>query len=181
MANRCDCCGCVLESDYGTSTVAGSGTTTDPFTVTRTDPAFIRPMARVTRVAVLGGVPNNTPTPVPFDTEVFDTDMMWVIGTPTLITFQKAGLFSFGASWSWPSNTTGQRFGFLTVFRGATVITTINEAVQTTTGDLRRQLNYQWYVEIGDTLRLDVAQTSGGALNLNSGVAMWALYHGRKV
>lgn len=181
MPNRCDCCGCQIESDYGTSTVSGAGTAEDPYTVTRVDPAFVRPALRVTRAAVLAAVPNNTPTSVPFDTEVFDTNNMWVIGTPQYITFQTAGVFSFGFGWIWPSNTTGKRYGFITyepVSGGA--ISFIDEEVQTTTGDLRRKLEYQYFFQIGDRIRLDVAQTSGGALNLTSAVG-WAIYHGRKV
>lgn len=181
MANRCDCCGCFIEEDYGTTTVAGSGTHEDPFTVTRVDPAFVRPAVRITRAAVLPSVPNNTITPVPFTAEVFDTDNMWSVGTPTLITFNTPGIYQFGANWIWPSNTTGQRFGFwiYTPVAGPSV-TMIDETVQTTGGDLRRQLNYQWHFSAGDTIRLDVAQTSGGALNLNSAVA-WAVYIGRYV
>ena len=181
MANRCDCCGCVLEPDYGTTTVAGSGTAADPFTVTRVDPAFIRPAVRITRAAALASVPNNTPTTVPFTAEVFDTDTMWDVGNPNYIVFQKAGIFSFGYSWIWPSNTTGQRLGAIVYepIVGA-ASTLINETVQTTSGDFRRQLSYQWFFQIGDRIRLDVTQVSGGALNLNSAIG-WAVYHGRKV
>lgn len=181
MANRCDCCGCVIEADYGTTTVSGSGTSEDPFTVTRVDPAFVRPAVRVTRAGALAAVPNNTPTPVPFTAEVFDTDNMWSALTPDRITFNTAGVYQFGANWIWPSNTTGQRFGFwVYVPIVGPAVSLIDETVQTTTGDLRRKLDYQWHFAAGDYIRLDVAQTSGGALNMSSAIA-WAVYMGRKV
>ena len=178
--STCDCCGCLLVDDYGTTTVAGTGTQEDPYSVTRIDPAFIRPAVRVTRASTLATV-NNTPITVPFTAEVFDTDTMWIGGNPNYITLQKAGVFSFGFSWIWPSNTTGLRYGWI-VYEpiAAPAIELIDEIVQTTTGDFRRQLNYQWYFQIGDKIRLDVAQSSGGALNLTSAIG-WAVYHGRKV
>lgn len=181
MPTNCSCCGCVLEDDYGTSTVSGDGSHADPYTVTRVDPAFVRPAVRITRAGALASVPNGTVTNVPFTAEVFDTNNMWVVGTPERITFQTAGIYSFGFSWIWPSNTTGKRLGYVIYFPiSGGSSTLIDEEVQTTTGDLRRQLNYQWYFSVGDYIRLDVAQQSGGALNLSSAIG-WAVYHGRKV
>lgn len=179
--SRCDCCGCVLEDDYGTSTVAGTGTFDDPFTVTRVDPAFVRPAVKVTR-SILANVPNNTPTEVPFTTEVFDTNAMWIVGTPTRITFQTRGIFQFGAYWTWPANTTGRREGLwrYTPANGSGAVTLINESVATSGNVFRRQLNYQWFFEIGDYVELLVTQSSGGLLNLDAADA-WAVYMGRKV
>lgn len=181
MAGRCDCCGCVLVDDYGTSTVTGAGTEADPYMVTRVDPDFIRPAVRITRVTTLATT-NNTPETVPFTAEVFDTDNMWDVGNPTRITFNTAGVYSFGANWQWPSNTTGRRGGdwFYTPFNGVPPFELIEEDVQTTSGVFRRQLNYQWFFQVGDYIELDVTQSSGGALNLNAASA-WAVYHGRKV
>lgn len=178
---RCDCCGCVFEDDYGTSTVAGTGTFDDPFTVTRVDPAFVRPAVKLSRTT-LASVPNNTPTEVPWVTEAFDTDTMWVVGNATRITFRTRGLFQFGARWQWPSNTTGLRGAEWILVPAATGIDVplIDELTDPPSGAFNRQLNYQWYFEVGDYIELLLTQSSGGALNLDSADG-WAVYMGRKV
>lgn len=178
---KCDCCGCVLVDDYGTSTVSGQGTAADPFVVSRVDPAFVRPAVKITRITTLATV-NNTPEPVPFTAETFDTDNMWVVGSPTRITFRTAGIFQFGAIWQWPSNTTGRREALwrFTPVSGSGAVTLINESVATSTGFFDRQLNYQWHFEVGDYVELLVTQSSGGALNLQKAEA-WAVYMGRFV
>lgn len=178
--SRCDCCGCVVQADYGTSTVAGTGTIADPFMVTRVDPAFVRPMVRVTG-GVMAAVPNNTPTAVIYGTEVFDTNNMWVIGQPTRITFQTRGFYLFGSRVIWPSNLTGNRISTwrYTPANGSGAVNFVSSQSDAPSGDLNKQLNYQWYFEIGDYIELLVTQVSGIALNLNSSSA-WAVYTGRK-
>lgn len=177
--SKCDCCGCSITDDYGTSTVTGEGSLDDPYQVSRVDPAFVRPMVRIT-APVQAGIANNTPTLVSFNTEVFDTDNMWVIGSPTVITIRTAGLWVFGASSVWPGNTTGNRFMFWQYTSPSGSITLIDSARDATTGDMGFELNYQWHFEVGDILSLQVAQTSGGALNHNSANA-WFCWVGRFV
>lgn len=178
--SKCDCCGCQVADDYGTSTASGTGTAADPFMITRVDPAFVRPMVRVTG-GVIAAIPNNTPTPVPFSAEIFDTDNMWVIGNPTIITIQTAGFFIYGSRVVWPSNNVGNRHSFITHFPvSGPAVGSITNQDNAPTGDYDRQLNYQSYFSVGDQLRLDVAQVSGGALNLTASV-FWAVYIGRKV
>lgn len=180
--SRCDCCGCQFADDYGTSTVSGSGTSADPFTVTRVDPAFVRPAVRVTGGTV-ASVPNQaTPlTVVPFNTEVFDTDNMWVIGSPTRLTLQRTGFYVFGAEILWPSNATGNRIMEWrhTPISGSGAVALLDNRNDAPSGDYSRQLNYQWYFTAGDYLELYVGQVSGGALNMTSSIA-WAVYIGRK-
>lgn len=178
---RCDCCGCVLEDDYGTSTVSGDGTADDPFVVTRVDPAFVRPAVKLSR-GTLASVPNNTPTVIPWATEVFDTDNMWVIGSPNRITFRTRGIFQFGAQWQWPNNVTQLRGAewYHTPIATGVAVRLINELTDPPANVFQRQLNYQWYFEVGDYIELYLMQSSGGALNLDSANA-WAVYMGRFV
>ena len=178
---KCDCCGCVFDDDYGTSTVSGEGTADDPFTVTRVDPAFVRPAVKLSRTT-LASVPNNTPTEVPWVTEVFDTDSMWSAGNPTRITFNTAGMYQFGAQWQWPLNVTQLRGAEWILVPGGTGsdVVLIEELTDPPGAVFNRQLNYQWHFEVGDFIELLVNQNSGGALNLDSANA-WAVYMGRYV
>lgn len=177
----CSCCGCVLVSDYGTSTVTGTGSQTDPYVITHVDPNFVRPMVRIS-----GGAIAPTTTAVtaslPFTTEVFDTDTMWAVGQPTRIIFQKRGLFLIGAFALWVGNVTGYREMSIlytpSVGVPSTLETTRDDDPPAT--DLYQKINYQWFFEVGDYIEIQVTQTSGGGLNVGSGVA-WAMYTGRKV
>jgi len=65
------CCGCHLESDYGTSVVTGDGSQTNPFTVAQTDSGYDRPLVRVgISTGSTQSIPDNTDTAVSFDTRV---------------------------------------------------------------------------------------------------------------
>src|SRR5688572_32190137 len=92
---KCDCCGCVITEDYGTSQVVGTGSSDDPFVVSMVDPAWVRPAARVRRTTDQL-ISNSIFVPISFDTEVFDTGNFWVIGSPTLFTISEAGMYAFG-------------------------------------------------------------------------------------
>lgn len=178
MSSRCDCCGCVIEADYGTSSVEGSGTAADPFTVSRVDPAFSRPRVKVTS-GVVAAVPNNTPTNIPFTTEVFDTNNMWVVGTPDRITFQTAGMYIIGARITWASNITSNRSTIITHVPLSLISYTLySDLVNAPSGDFARPLTYAYHFEAGEYINIAGLQQSGGALNIQSTEA-WAVYVGR--
>lgn len=177
MPNRCDCCGCVVADDYGTSVVTGSGTADDPYQVSPTDTSFVRPMVRVTQDTQ--SIPNNTPTVVTYDSAVFDTNTMWSGANPSRITFQTAGLYVFGSRWDWAFNVTGLRNAYWAYTNLAAVTTTLIDAHRDATGSgvNRMNLPYQWYFQAGEYIALEVEQSSGGNLSVGP-VFSWACWLG---
>lgn len=178
----CNCCGCSLADDYGTSTVEGSGSFDDPYSVTMVDPNFTRPLVRATALSSdTQTISTATPTAVNFATEAFDTDTMWAIGQPSRIVFQTTGIFTFGAEWVWPSSATpGIKSAFWRL-NGATQLVSerVDGGASAAMGELRRQLNYVYPFNAGDYVELIVTQTSGGNLVIGNRSA-WAMFVGKR-
>jgi hypothetical protein len=54
-------------------------------------------------------IPNSADTSISFSTETTDTNNMWVVGSPTILTIPYAGLYVFGGHLSYAANATGRR------------------------------------------------------------------------
>lgn len=186
--SACECCGCVVTDDYGTSIVTGEGTRLSPYYVELADPGWSRPVVRIRR-NTSQSIPNNTLTPVTFSTEIFDIGGYWVIGSPTILTMPETGLYVFGGSGRWAANGTGTReMGFR---RNGTQVLHINDNPSAPTigaaNALYHNVTYQYPLDAGDTLELVVRQESGGALNLfadgssQESIVFWAAYMGRTI
>lgn len=182
------CCGCHLESDYGTALVTGDGTTADPFTITQVDPTFERPVVRVSRTAGNQAIPTLTDTAVIFDTEEFDSDGMWDAGSPSRLTIPIAGIYLMGTSLRWTWHTDPKWIFFRQ--DGATVLhrkTAINGS------GIGHQMthNYMYYFDIGDYVEVVCFQQTGadldiegpptGVLGAQAPICAWMMYLGKKV
>lgn len=183
----CNCCGCVVESDYGTSVVIGEGTTTDPYVISLVNADWVRPAVHVRRTTNQSIDTGATFTAVSFDTEVFDQEGFWSVGSPTLLTMPEEGLYIFGACAKWAANDTGTReLGFR--LDGGTIIRIDDQPVESTSGATLTpwmNLSYQYRLNAGSTLELVARQESGGALNLvaeaDDSITFWAIYAGKIV
>lgn len=172
MSSPCSCCGCVLQDDYGTSTVTGDGSHLDPFVVEVVDPSFLRPAVRLTDTE---SVPANTPTIITWATEVFDTAAMWDIGVPTSIIMPQTGIYMMGAAASLAvTQTLGITIELLK--NGTAIHTHIFSASEVFA--VEGNTSYVFFFAAGDTLQLRVTHAhSLGAASVST--IMWACYLGR--
>ena len=173
------CCGCNLESDYGTAVVSGDGTHESPFSVTQTDPSFKRPMVRVNRTNSLTIAASGVPTAVTWETEIFDTDAMWAIGQPSRLVVPLQGIYLMGATVTWGQLSSSREIFFMV--NGATELErkTIHNTLAFNGGC---SFQYLWYLNAGDYVELYAAQYSGGTFPLSTNpCAAWMMYLGKKV
>jgi hypothetical protein len=184
----CDCCGCVLDDDYGTSLVSGTGSSGDPFVVEMIDPGWQRPVARVRNSASqLIASSTSVYTAVTFDTEVFDIGSFWDIGNPTRLTAPLDGIYLFGGGVVWAANATGIReLGYR--LNGTTILNTYDQSTDAVSGATNTpwmSSEYQWRLGVGDYVELVVRQESGGNLNITAdgqnASVFWMMYAGRVV
>lgn len=182
MAVICNCCSCVVEDDYGTSFIIGTGTQSDPFQVNKIDPGWTRPMSRVTR-ATNQSIPNNTDTAVSFSSSVFDTDTMWNIANPTRLTINTAGLYMFGVTGLIDPSAVGIREYSFRV----NGITTIDFTNKLQPSPSYFSHNYPFELQVSDYIEIMVRQTSGAPLNLLvaggflNACYFWACYLGKVI
>src|SRR5688572_4835260 len=185
---KCDCCGCVIAEDYGTSEVTGEGSSTDPYVVSLVDETWQRPAARVRRTTDQL-ISHNIFVPISFDTEVFDTGGFWVIGSPTLFTITEAGMYAFGGCVRWGVNAEGTReVGFRK--NGSTILLVNDQPVDATNGATVspwQAASYQAPLAPGETLELVVRQEASGGAALNTfteaddSQVFWIVYLGRVI
>lgn len=110
-------------------------------------------------------VPNATPTNLTFDTEDFDNDNMANLGVNNqILTVNTAGVYLVIGRVEWASNGTGERQVTLVKSTGTATIGSFREPGAT--GSTTRQESIMLaYMPVGTQVRLQVLQTSGGALN----------------
>lgn len=132
---RCGCSDVVAEgcacqvTDSDCFTISGSGSVANPFAVSPIlDPDAANMMAcgvdglgafLPTEIAnppacrVFSSANQNiltaTDTTITFDSERFDTDTMWVVGSPTRITCNTAGVYIVTFCMTWSANASGDR------------------------------------------------------------------------
>lgn len=185
MATNCNCCSCIVQADYGTSLITGTGSQSDPFQVNQVDPGWVRPMVRATR-ATNQSIPNNVDTPVSFSSTIFDTDTMWNIANPTRLTINTGGLYLLGVTGIMDPNATGIREYSFRV----NGLTTIDFTDKTQPSPTYFSHVYPWPLQSSDYIEIMIRQTSGVALNLlHLGVGgglldacfFWACYLGKVI
>ena len=149
-----------IEGSNVTLTVADDGAEVD---VTVAATQVTAPSCRVEMTGGTSiGVNSATLHTVSWNIEVFDTDTMWAIGTPTKMFATQAGKYLINASVAWGHNgsTAGNRYMFIN-FNGSTV--DIASDVRIDTGDNYVQLNTSalWNFTAGQYIELKVYQNSG--------------------
>lgn len=182
----CTCCGCVFASDYGTSVITGSGEPGDEYIISEVDASWIRPAARVRRTTdqtiATGGF-----AAISFDTEVFDTNNFWVVGSPTIFTIGLEGIYSIGGCIKWAANVTGTRE--LAIRKnGTTILNLDDQFVDANNGGTFtpwQTVTYNARLSVGDSLELLARQESGGNLNVTAEAddtsVFWIVYLGKTV
>lgn len=136
------------------------------------------PMCRVSLNANQS-IANNTTKDVLWNTEVFDTDEMFSASSTT-ITVKTAGLYVVNAGVVFAPNATGQRHLKMTKNAAADAETPVIGGMFSAAGTtaVANMLNATSIVEcaVNDTLKVNVAQMSGGALNvLNDGATFFSV------
>lgn len=108
---------------------------------------------------------NASPTDVVFNTERYDTDAYHSTGSNTeqfVVPTGKAGKYDIAASVSWAANATGIRGAFILV-NGNIVAGNYAPGVATFAGQVT--ITTQYDLAVGDVVKIQALQTSGGALN----------------
>lgn len=178
------CCGCHLENDYGTSVVSGEGSSASPFTVTQVDPEFKRPLVRVgMTLGTNQSFTTAVDAPVTFAVEYFDTDNMWVVGSPTRLTIPRAGVYLIGFTGKWTASVSSQREFWIRL--NGSIELDRKSAQNANNVNHPFVMNYMYYFNIGDYIEFMGLQTSGAPLLLLSDsvnpVSAWMAYMGRKI
>lgn len=186
MAN-CSCCGCVLESDYGTSIVTGDGSQSNPYSIALVDPTWQRPAARVRRTTTQS-IPLDLVnyTAASFDIEIFDTGNFWTIGSPTRFTITEPGIYLFGGCFLWDNSGDGIREIGIRL-NGTTLLLNNHQPTRITNeAGLINEIEYQWKLNTGDYIELMARHENHiGSLNITpeteSSIVFWIVYAGRTI
>lgn len=122
--------------------------------------------ARVTH-NVDQSIPNGTVTTLAFNTESFDTDAIHdTVTNNSRLTCKTAGVYAIFGGLRFASNATGRRFALI-LLNGIT-----NIAVYSSNADAGGQhqmtISHMYKLAVNDYLELQVLQTSGGALNVDT-------------
>lgn len=174
------CCGCHLETDYGTSIVSGDGSQESPYSLIQTDPTFNRPLVRVARGGSQQAIPLATPTPVVFFFTDFDTDGMWNSLLPTRLTVQVSGLYLMGFNGAWGSfaNTVRE-----TSFR-LNGVSTLDKQSQINNDTVvlshYYDMTYLWPLVAGDYLEVVAFHQNNPSISMNF-PQFWMMYLGKAV
>lgn len=170
---------------YGTGSSAitrlGIGSTSQVLTVTGGVPVWATPASGT--AAFVGcsvyksantSIANATDTSITFDTESFDTDAFHSTVSNTermTIPSGKSGKYLITAKSTYAANTSGYRGLYLYKNAGATLLS-YNVTSYTVSHENNTILSYVADLVATDYIYLSTYQTSGGALNLNSGAAL---------
>lgn len=112
------------------------------------------------RKAATASITNNTFFDVQHDTELYDSDSMWTSGA--LMNLPVPGLWLITAKAGFASNATGLR-ALVLIFGTAPNVELRVPAVNGATTDM--VLSHHVYVASTETVKMQVAQTSGGSLS----------------
>lgn len=186
MSDNALCCGCSVESDYGTSIVIGDGSSESPYSVTQVDPLFNRPVVRAVHQQPTS-IPNSTPTALSFTGVLFDTHHMFTMTSPTRLTIPIAGLYLMGYHLEWES--AAAAYDKKIAFR-SNGSATLDEQTQiyTSLNTQKFNGNYLWFFDVNDYVEVVATQTSGVAKAIsgydsitNFKYGFWMMYMGKKV
>lgn len=132
--------------------------------------------ARAYRAAAQSITPSGSANIVTFDTEDWDTAAMFALASADRITIVEAGVYAIMAATNWLSNATGYRQCYILktpAGGGADVILALDNRVATNGSATRQTVACHANLAVGDAVRMQVLQNSGGALDLSAG-APWA-------
>lgn len=119
-----------------------------------------------------------TYTDVIFNSELEDTDSFYDAGSPTIFTIPYTGVYAFGGRVYYANNATGSRITNLTVTGDGKG--TVDSRDACTTGlDTMVTVNAVSKLSASDTVKINVWQSSGGALNIVANtIYMWIVFLG---
>lgn len=134
-------------------------------------------LKRVTDLStVSGGV-----TSVPFESAEYDTNNFFDLAEPTRMTFNTAGVYSFGFQSNWNNNNAGGAFRISRITGPGGTLITFNDVRATGTfplGNLPQNMASMQRFEEGDFITAQVQQNSGVNLSINdqadSSIIFWA-------
>ena len=110
-------------------------------------------------------IPNAAATSITFDNKLFDTDALWVPGSPTRLTFATAGVWDLTAGVGFNTNGTGVRVAWISL-NGSDATRLIQNGGPPAAGDVTDLvLATRYKFSAGDFVELRTYQTSGGALS----------------
>lgn len=114
-------------------------------------------------------ISNNITTPISFTSAVNHSDIMWVITSPTVFTILTPGPYHVESTMTFVSNNVGVRAILLHHVRGITTTNFGHLSAVPVTGEAHRlHVDGQIDCIAGDTILVNVFQTSGGDLNIDS-------------
>lgn len=125
-----------------------------------------RPSVGVERQAPQS-IAHGTLTNVAFDTALENSAGMWSAGTPTRITSVANGVYAISAQIVWDANAVGERR--ITIRKnGGAASNSSNWMAVTVAGVVTAQnlATFQFGLNVGEYVELEVGQSSGGALNV---------------
>lgn len=113
-------------------------------------------------------VANVTYVAIPLDTEVYDTDNIHATTNNTRFTCQTAGLYLVVAQMAFATSSAGVRLLQVRLNGSANPVVSVELVPTTMTTSIQGVGEVQ--MNVGDYIELYAYQSSGGALNVNSGV-----------
>jgi hypothetical protein len=135
--------------------------------------------AIVTRVARTGTaqvISHATETDISWNSETYDTDGLWAAGSPTVFTIPYAGYWHIEVEIRWAANATGYREVKLQLGAGTTLGYDVRPGTSLADHIVRASADFVFGAT--NTVRAQVAQTSGGNLNVNTSSWMSAFFVG---
>ena len=122
------------------------------------------PAVRASRGGTPQSIANGVTTPVSFDTETFDTANLHSTTTnDDLLTAPVAGVYQITGNVRWAANATGTRFVAINV--GSARVASVYHLPNSASTD--QSVSVAYALTAGQTVFLEVFQTSGGPLDLN--------------
>lgn len=128
---------------------------------------FNVPMVRVLRSANQT-LTNGVGAGVSFDVESLDTDNMWVVGSPTRVTFQTTGTYLITYGVQFASNGTGARSIYI-LLAGVLLLSTMGAVPGNATDGPALVGSVMRRFSAADFIELFAVQNSGGNLNIGEG------------
>jgi len=111
-------------------------------------------------------IPNNTITPIIFDTENYDTDNMWEgVSSPSRITIRTAGIYLITGQVHWLTNAAGMRAELLRHNIDGYIVQ-VRTGMDPSTWIWRGPITTIYQCAVGNTLELQVYQNSLGNLDV---------------
>lgn len=111
---------------------------------------------------------NNTSLPVPFNTARFNDNNLWVVGAPTRLTVQRAGLYLIGGSLEFAPNASGLIRQSWIRMNGSVNLTWQSDIPVSAIHANRLSIDTLYRMAVADYVELIAFQDSGGALNVTA-------------